>query len=121
MHLGDIIPKDGPQRAYCASCKRSMDLVFRRFRETMSGVAMDIDGLPMLWCEACDLTALPDRSRASITYAHETATKAGEPRFASRRRKIEQNFGFNAVPFAYDPDDYFYGSSGNRVGGFEGS
>jgi hypothetical protein len=108
MHLGDIIPKDGPQRAYCASCKSSMDLVFRRFRETVSGVTMDIDGLPMLWCEACDLTALPDRSRASIVYAHERATKAGEPRLVSRRRKIERDFGFTTVPFAYDPDDYFY-------------
>jgi hypothetical protein len=108
MHLRDIIPKDGPQRAYCAGCNNSMDLVFRRLRETVSGVAMDIDGLPMLWCEACNLTALPDRSRASIMRAHDTATEAGEPRFVSRRRKIERDFGFTAVPFAYDPDDYFY-------------
>jgi hypothetical protein len=85
-----------------------MDLEFRRFAHTASGIAIDIEGLPTLWCHACDLTALPDRSRASIMFAHEAATKAGQARFTSRRRKIEQNFGFTSVPFAYDPDDYFY-------------
>lgn len=108
MNLSDIIPKGEPQRAYCAKCKRPMDLVFRPFADAVSGIEISIEGLPILWCHACDLTALPDRTRASIMFAHEAAAKAGQTRFTSRRRKIEQNFGFTRVPFAYDPDDYFY-------------
>jgi hypothetical protein len=85
-----------------------MDLVFRRFAHRVSGIEIDIEGLPMLQCHACDLTALPDRSRASIMFAHESAAKAGQTHFTSRRRKIAQDFGFTSVPFVYDPDDYFY-------------
>jgi hypothetical protein len=82
-----------------------MDLVFRRFAHRVSGIEIDIEGLPMLQCHACDLTALPDRSRASIMFAHESAAKAGQTHFTSRRRKIAQDFGFTSVPFVYDPDD----------------
>jgi hypothetical protein len=84
----DTMPKGGTQRAFRAKCRRLTDLVLRRFAHRVSGIEIDIEDLPMLWRHNCDLTALPDRSRASIVIAHDSAAKAGQTHFASRRRKI---------------------------------
>src|SRR3954451_2760121 len=99
MELNELPPKDGAQRAYCAICKGPLDLVFGHFQETLSDIEIDVDGLPMLECPACNLRVLPDRSRLSVMRAHEEATKAEEVIFKSKRNKIEEDFGFTAVPF----------------------
>lgn len=108
MELDELPPKDGAQRAFCAACEGPLDLVFGHFHETVSDVEIDIDGLPMLECLACDLRILPDRSRLSVMRAHEEATKAEELIFKSKRNKIKEDFGFTDVPFDYDPDDFYY-------------
>jgi hypothetical protein len=66
MELNELPPKNGAQRAYCDNCKGSLDLIFARFHDTVSGIEIDIDGMPMLQCSDCDFRALPDRSRFSI-------------------------------------------------------
>jgi hypothetical protein len=108
MELNELPPKGGAQRAFCATCEGPLDLVFGHFHETVSGIEIDIDGLPMLECPACDLRVLPDRSRFSVMQAHEEATKAEEAIFKSKRIKIKEDFGFTDVPFDYDPDDFYY-------------
>jgi hypothetical protein len=108
MELNELPPKDGPQRAFCAACEGPLDLVFGHFHETVSDVEIDIDGLPMLECPACNLRVLPDRSRFCVMRAHEEATKAEEVIFKSKRNKIKEDFGLTDVPFDYDPDDFYY-------------
>lgn len=108
MELNQLPPKGGPQRAYCAACEGPLDLVFGHFHETVSGIEIDIDGLPMLECPACDLRVLPDQSRYSVMQAHEEATKSGETSFEGKSIKIKEDFGFTDVPFDYDPDDFYY-------------
>lgn len=108
MELNELPPKDSPQRAYCEICNGPLDLGFGRFHETVSGIEIDIDGLPILECPACDVRTLPDRSRLSVMRAHDVATKDGQSIFKSKRNKIVEDFGFTDVPFQYDPDDYHY-------------
>jgi hypothetical protein len=108
MDLKELLPNGKAQRAYCSRCKGPLDLVFRRFCEEVSGVEIDIDGLPMLWCEPCDLVALPDRTRDALVRSHRMAVEAGRSQLKSHRRKIKKDFGFTKVSFLYDPDDYFY-------------
>lgn len=108
MEISEVIPSGAVQRAYCAKCDQPMELIFRRFDEVVSGVEICIDGLPQLWCYACERIELPDRTRASIARIHADAVGAKQTRFTIVRRKIERDFGFTGVPFDYDPDDYFY-------------
>jgi hypothetical protein len=108
MELNELPPKGGPQRAYCSTCEGPLDLVFGHCHETVSGIEIDIHGLPMLECPACDLRVLPDRSRYSVMRAHEEATKAGVAFFKSKRVNINEDFGFTDVPFDYDADDFYY-------------
>jgi len=108
MELADIIPSGSVQRAYCEQCTGSMDLVFRHFQEEVSGIWIDIDGLPLLWCPSCDVTALPEKTREALVHAHSEALKHKSSKFVCTRRKIQENFGFTGVPFDYDPDDYYY-------------
>ncbi len=108
MELNELPPKNGPTRAYCENCMGRLDLIFVPFAETVSGVQIDIEGLPMLECSACGWKTLPDRARFSIMRAHETATKEGAQTFKSKRIKIAKDFGFTDVPFNYDPDDFYY-------------
>lgn len=108
MKLNVLPPKEGAQRAFCEVCEGPLDLVFGHFHETVSDIEIDIDGLPMLECSACDLRVLPDRSRLSVMRAHDEATKAGQVVFKCKRNKIKEDFGFTDVPFDYDPDDYHY-------------
>ena len=108
MELNELPPKNGAQRAYCDTCEGSLDLIFVRFHDTVSGIEIDIDGIPMLQCPDCDFRALPDRSRFSIMRAHEIATEKHLPAFKSKRNKIEEKFEYTDVPFQYDPDDHYY-------------
>lgn len=108
MELNELLPNDGAQRAYCATCEAPLDLVFGHFHETVSDIEIDIDGLPMLECPACDIRVLSDRSRLSIMHAHEMTTQAEKAAFKSKRNKIKEDFGFTDVPFEYDADDFYY-------------
>jgi hypothetical protein len=108
MNLNELHPKNGAQSAYCESCDGPLDLIFEHFHETVSGIEVDIKGLPMLECPNCKFRTLPDRSRFSVMRAHEIATKDGNPVFRCERNKIEERFEFTDVPFQYDPDDYHY-------------
>jgi len=108
MEIKDLPPKDGVTRAYCETCNGPLDLIFAPFRETVSGIEIDMDGLPTLECPACGWRTLPDRTRFSIMRAHEIASSEGAPIFKSNRNKIIQDFGFSDVPFNYDPDDFYY-------------
>ena len=108
MDLKDLIPQDGPQRAYCDKCGAGTDLVFRLYHQVVSDIEISIDKLPQLYCVSCDLHFLPDRSVAAILYSHEQASNKGWSRFVSNRKKITENFAFTTVPFEYDPDDYYY-------------
>lgn len=108
MELDELPPKDGAQRAYCAACEGPLDLIFGHFHEVVSHIEIDIDGLPMLKCPACEAHVLPDRSRLSVMRAHEEAVKASKANFVSKRNKITEKFGFTDVPFDYDPDDFYY-------------
>lgn len=108
MELNELPPKDGFQRAYCDRCSGPLELIFERFHEHVSGVEIDMDGLPKLACPDCGFRTLPDRTRFFIMHAHENAIKEGAALFKSKRRKIIEQFAFTDVPFQYDPDDYYY-------------
>ncbi len=55
MNLSEIFPpKDHIQRLYCARCRGNLDLVFKDFHEEVSGIDIDIRGLPILRCDACN-------------------------------------------------------------------
>jgi hypothetical protein len=93
MELNELPPKDGAQRAYCEPCGGPLELIFARFHDTVSGIDIDIDGIPKLECSRCGYQTLPDRSRFSIMYAHELAIKGGSSTFISNRNKIVEEFG----------------------------
>lgn len=108
MELNDLPPEGGITRAYCETCGGPLDLIFASFREAVSGIEIDMEGLPTLECPACGWRTLPDRTRHSIMHAHEIASKEGASIFRSERNKITEDFGFTDVPFQYDPDDFYY-------------
>jgi hypothetical protein len=108
VELSVLPPDEGAQRAYCEACEGPLDLVFEHFHQTVSGIEINIDGLPMLECPTCDLRVLPDRSRFSVMRVHKMATEDGHVVFRSKRSPIKEDFGFTDVPFDYDPDDYYY-------------
>lgn len=109
MHIRDLIPEEGfVQRNYCDDCGTLLDLKFSRFDEDISGVHIQIDGLPVLRCSACSKDHLPDLSRLAVIDCHKRAVEAGSPVFSCVRKKRTQEFKFAIVPFLYDPDDYFY-------------
>lgn len=109
MHIKDIIPEAGfVQRNYCDDCDMLLDLKFSRYDEEISGVHIQIDGLPVLQCPACSKHHLPDLSRLALIDCHKRAVEAGSPVFACVRKKRTHEFEFTKVPFLYDPDDYFY-------------
>lgn len=108
MELNELPPKNGAIRAYCDNCSLPLDLIFAPFHEIVSGVEIDMDGLPTLECPACGWRTIPDRTRFSIMQAHEEATNEGVRIFKSKRNKIIEDFGYTDVPFNYDPDDFYY-------------
>lgn len=109
MHIKDLIPEAGfRQRNHCDNCGKLLDLDFSRYDEEISGVRIQIDGLPVLRCSSCNLDYLPDLSRLALIDCHERAVEAGSPVFSCVRKKRTQVFKFAKVRFQYDPDDYFY-------------
>jgi len=62
MHIKHLVPEAGfVQRNYCDDCGTLLDLTFSRYDEEISGVHVQIDGLPILQCPACGKHHLPDR------------------------------------------------------------
>lgn len=109
MKLADIFPKDGRrQDLYCETCGSSMDLHFDDFSELVSGIQIDVSGLPFLHCYKCASNVLPDGSRSAIIHLHKQASEKLSDKVTVRRSKRDANFGFSNVPFLMDADDYFY-------------
>jgi YgiT-type zinc finger domain-containing protein len=78
MDISELFPKAGQiQRIYCDNCGGNLDLRFSVFHEEVTGVDINIIGLPELYCEQCNLSFLPEDSRLSVIYLHEQATKHG--------------------------------------------
>ena len=109
MQIKDLTPEAGfVQRNYCDDCGEMLDLEFSRYDEKISGVNIQIDGLPVLRCSACSKDHLPDLSRLALIDCHRRAVEAGILVFSCVRKKRMHEFNFTKVPFQYDPDDYFY-------------
>jgi hypothetical protein len=109
MKLAEVFPPKGHlQRMYCEGCNAPLDLTFENFSADVSGVEIEIKGLPTLRCNSCQKSYLPDGSRFAIIEHHRMATERGAAIAKATRRKINKNFGFTDVPFLYDPDDYYY-------------
>jgi hypothetical protein len=109
MELSDVSPKHGQvQRLYCHQCGGYLDLTFGEFKENVSGIDINIAGLPYLHCPKCNLYRLPDDSRVTIIHLHEQATKRGLRTVNITRNKSNQEYGFSTVSFMYDSDDHKY-------------
>jgi hypothetical protein len=109
MNVGDLFPKSGHvQRLYCDACDSHLELAYLDWEDDVSGVHIQIEGLPVLRCPSCSRDHLPDPSRLALIETHKRAVAAKSPVANVKRRKRDDNFGFTKVPFVYDPDDYFY-------------
>jgi len=109
MDISDIIPKDGkPQRIYCNKCNTHTEIAYDEFNQVVSGVAIRIQGLPVLRCPECGHDQLPDRSRFAIVQMHREACERSLTSMSTVRRKPSERFDFTDVPFMYDTDDYSY-------------
>lgn len=109
MDIEDLIPAAGfVQRNYCDDCGENLDLKFSNYDEEISGVRIQISGLPVLRCSECKKDHLPDLTRLALLDCHQRSVEAGSLIFASTRRPRDKKFEFTKVPFDYDPDDYFY-------------
>lgn len=111
MEYKDLFPPDlsSQQRLYCAVCSSWMTLRFELWRETVSGVEMQLQGVPMLHCGQCDRSYLPDRTRLMLMLGWENANKAGSTSLKSTRKKKAERFSYcEAVSFRYDSDDYYH-------------
>ncbi len=109
MEVSDFFPEpDHVQSLYCGNCNSHFDLIFSDFMEVVSGIEINIVGLPVLHCSSCDQDYLPDDSKFSVIRLHEQALKNSSDRVSVRRNKSNQDFGFGVVPFIYDSDDYKY-------------
>lgn len=109
LKITDFFPEQGQvQRLYCDECQGHLDLVFADFHELVTGVDIEIKGLPMLHCGSCDKSFFPDDSKFSVVHLHEQAFKKSSNNVTVTRNKTNQDFGFGVVPFIYDSDDYKY-------------
>ncbi|MGI2146971.1 hypothetical protein [Shewanella frigidimarina] len=109
MNITDLFPEQGHiQRLYCDECQSHLDLVFSDFHELVTGVDIEIKGLPMLYCGSCDKSFFPDDSRFAVIHLHEQAFKKSSNKVTVIRNKTNQDFGFGVAPFIYDSDDYEY-------------
>lgn len=107
MSINEIfISKNNSQRLYCGGCKGWLDLAFVDFKEEVSGVWIDITGLPMLHCPTCDRHYFTERSRLSVIETHRQAMQKQAPAVHQIRCKLTERYEFTNVPFLYDPDDY---------------
>ena len=88
MDLADIFPRNGRQQGlYCEACGSSMDPHFDDFSEMVSGIQIDISGLPFLHCDKCATNALPDDSRFAIIHLHQQAVEKLSEKVSVRRTK----------------------------------
>ena len=109
MELSEVFPRDGRQQSlYCDVCDVSMDMQFSHFSENVSGIQIDIKGLPVLHCRDCDIEFLPDDSRFAIIHLHKQAVEKESCKAAVVRNKRQANYTFTNIPFLVDADDYFY-------------
>lgn len=109
MKISDIIPADGAfQRIYCRICNDHSDLAYVDFDHVVSGISIQIDGLPTLLCPSCGADNLPDLSRLAIVDVHRRTLSQSKSAVHVGRRKRTDKFHFTDVPFQYDPDDYWY-------------
>lgn len=109
MEILDYFPKsDKVQRLYCNCCQKHLDLIFSNFHEVISGIDINIIGLPTLHCGHCFKDYLPDDSKFAVIHLHEEAIKNSTDKIKVKRNKTNQNFGYGIVPFIYDSDDYKY-------------
>lgn len=109
MKIADAFSKDGEIRdIYCDNCKTSMDLVFVDFSDDVSGIEINIKGLPHLQCPKCGDAFLTDGARFAIIELHRQATQKGSDRVNVTRRKREADYKFSNIPFLVDADDYYY-------------
>lgn len=109
MRLKELYPKDRQaQRLYCSKCSKPIELIFEDWDEDLEGMRIMVLNLPLLYCTACDLKYLPERSRLAVARLHFDAWKAGKKQVRSERRKTAESFGFTDVPCIYDSDDYYY-------------
>ncbi len=95
-----------PQRLYCVTCEGYLALTFTDYLSEISGIVLDVEGLPQLKCDKCDKLFLPDSSRFALIELWSRAEKAGLKRLKSKRRKPLERFNYTAVEFDYDSDDY---------------
>lgn len=109
MELVDLFPPDGKvQRLYCDDCENHLDLSYDDFEQEVSGIYIELKGLPILLCPKCGTKHYPDRSRFSLIELHRRAFSAGENSIRANRKKLTDDFGFTKVPFVFDADDYHY-------------
>jgi hypothetical protein len=109
MELSDLFPPAGRvQRLYCDRCEHHLDLSFDDFERDVSGVRIELKGLPVLLCPECGTKHYPDRSRLSLIELHRRAFSSGQSLARVTRNKITDSFGFTKVPFLFDADDYHY-------------
>lgn len=109
LEITDFFPEQGHiQRLHCDACKGHLDLVFSDFHELVTGVDIEIKGLPMLYCGSCEKSLFPDDSKFAVINLHEQAFKKSSNKVTVTRNKTNQDFGFGVVPFIYDSDDYKY-------------
>jgi hypothetical protein len=109
LEITDFFPEQGHiQRIYCDECHGHLDLVFSDFHELVTGVDIEIKGLPMLHCGSCDKSFFPDDSRFAVIHLHEQAFNKSSNKVTVTRNKTKRDFGFGVAPFIYDSDDYKY-------------
>jgi hypothetical protein len=109
VKLSDVFPPSGHvQRLYCNDCRGPLDLTFTNFHEDVSGVDINIAGLPVLRCAGCRKDYLPDNSRFAIIELHKRAIEKGMSSVTKTRCKLANEFGFTKIQFLYDADDYYY-------------
>lgn len=101
-YFGDI---DQPQSLYCGECESLMHLGFVHFRERITGIQFDIQGIPALLCN-CGNREWPDLSKFAIVELHRQAIEEEADLVTSNRSKPNKTYEFAKVAFDYDSDDY---------------
>ena len=80
MEISEVFPPSGHlQRLFCDLCNSHLDLIYKDFSETVSGITVQISGLPYLHCPCCERDVLPDNSRAAIIRLWEQAKERNLP------------------------------------------
>ena len=85
-----------------------MSLSYTTFDEVIENIHIRIRQLPILKCDICGNTNLPDKSRAAIIFLFEEADKDNQKQAYVNRNKPNKKFSLTKVDFNYDSDDYYY-------------